>query len=95
MAKHKKIEVPWTDVINSTAWYTAYRDIVDGDLKRYVFVPYELNGISMSTAVISSHQIGTMHTAIGDWKGYHILIKVGKDAGQEIEQPCIELVPMR
>jgi len=36
-----------------------------------------------------------MHMVSGEWKGYQIVIKVGKDAGQEIDYPCMEVIPVR
>lgn len=95
MSRNKKITVPWTDMVNSTAWYTAYKEVVDGELKRYIFVPHEENGIGMTTAVMSSRQVGAMHVTLGEWKGYHIVIKVGKEAGQEVDYPCMEVIPVR
>lgn len=95
MSKPKKINVPWTDVLNSSVWYTAYKEHIDNELKRYIFVPSDSNGVGMSTAILSCQQVGMIHVTSGEWKAFQIVIKFGIDAGQEIEVPCIEIIPVK
>ena len=95
MTKQKRISVPWDDMLSENAWYRSYRENIDGVLNRYIFVLADSFGIGLTTAVISCRQIGNMHVANGEWIGYHITIKIGKEAGQELETPCVELIPVR
>ena len=90
--KHPK--VPWTDVVNVTSWYIAYRDIVDGKVARYLYVPKEDNAIGISTAIVGCYQMGLALQSIEQWAGFQILIRVGKEIEKEVDLNYIELLPI-
>ena len=93
--QHRNGSVPWTDVLNKAAWYTAYQEVTDGKLSRYVFVPNEANSIGIMTATVSAYQLGLTQHKLDGWEGFQILIRVGVAAGQEIDRPYIEVIPER
>jgi hypothetical protein len=96
MAKSDKLgPIPWTDVVNITPWYTAYREMDDGLLKRYMFVPSDNSSIGVMTSMVSCYNLAQAQKSMDGWSGFTVLLRIGESAGQEIDRPYIEMIPIR
>ncbi len=95
----KNTVIPWTDIMHKSSWYTTYQDLdktVDPpQVKRYIFLPNELHGPGLSTAIVNAYNLATMQNQVENWQGFNLIIKVGEAAGQELNRPYIELIPIR
>ena len=95
----KNTIVPWTDLFHKGPWYTSYRDldttIEPQQIKRYIFLPNESHGPGLSTAIVNAYNLATMLNQTENWDGFNITIRIGEAAGQELNRPYIELIPLR
>ena len=94
----KKINVlklPWGEPFNKTAWHTCYREFEGTVLKRYIFVPNDKFGTGLVSSINNAYNLAITHKNMDGWLGFVISIKIGEFAGQEIDLPYIEVVPVR
>ena len=95
----KNTTVPWTNILNKSAWYTSYKEIDplsdEGDIKRYIFMPNDAHGPGLSTALVNAYNLAMVQYLVENWSGFQIMIRVGEAAGQEVNRPYVEIIPLR
>lgn len=93
--KNNNTSVPWGEPFNKAPWYTSYREFNGDDIKRYIFVPEDTQGAGLSSSIINAYNLATMHRKVDNWLGFTLTVKVGEAAGQEIDRPYVEVIPVR
>ena len=92
--KYDNSKLPWGEPFNKTAWHTCYREFEGSILKRYIFVPNDKFGTGLATSINNAYNLAIIHQGLGEWIGFVISIKIGEQAGQEIDRPYVEIVPV-
>jgi hypothetical protein len=91
--------IPWKTILGKSSWHTSYIDYVEGsdqqEVRRYIFIPYEENGLGIGMCMTNAYNLALLLFKTEKWKGFEVLLKVGKDIGQEIDCLYIELLPIR
>lgn len=99
VANKKRAAIPWTNVLGKSSWHTSYIDYIDNsnkkEVKRYIFIPYEDNGLGISMCINNAYNLAMLLMKTEKWDGFHVLIKVGDNIGQEINRLYIELIPVK
>ena len=85
----------WGDPFHKTAWHTCYREFSGNILKRYIFVPNDRQGAGLASSINNAYNLAIVHKNIDGWQGFVISIKIGELAGQEVDFPYIEVIPVR
>ncbi len=94
----KSSVIPWSDVLSINAWYTSYIEYEDTkktNIKRYIFLPNDIQGPGLGSAIINAYNLAITQNKFENWKGFNIIIKIGEDAGQEFDKPYIEVIPIK
>ena len=87
-------KLPWGEPFNKTAWHTCFREFEGTTLKRYIFVPNDRQGAGLASSINNAYNLASAHKDIDGWLGFIISIKIGELAGQEIDRPYIEVIPI-
>lgn len=78
-------DVPWKNIFHKAAWYICYRED-----DRYIFVPREKNGVGLISAIEAAYKLATTIQSIEN-SSHQLIVRVGIDAGQEVDWPYLEL----
>jgi hypothetical protein len=93
------VTIPWKTILEKSSWHTSYIDYVEGsneqEIKRYIFIPYEENGLGIGTCITNAYNLALMLYKTEKWKGFEVKLRVGEDIGQEIDCLYIELLPIK
>jgi hypothetical protein len=93
------VDIPWKTVLGNSPWHTSYIDYIEGsdekEVKRYIFIPYEDNGLGISACITNAYNLALLLHKTEKWKGFEVKLKVGEDIGQEIDSLYIELLPIK
>lgn len=87
--------VPWDDWVREGMTYIVFRDRYPVTQGHLLFVPKNIDPVSMMSTLYEAWSEGQIMTDRGECDGFNIGMNMGEVAGQTVMYPHVHLIPRR